>query len=49
MKNTFGSALCLTIFGESHGAAIGADAGCAVSGGSSISWSSLTPTPYGRR
>ena len=24
MKNTFGSALCVTIFGESHGAAIGA-------------------------
>ena len=24
MKNTFGSALTLTIFGESHGAAIGA-------------------------
>jgi len=24
MKNTFGSALCLTIFGESHGAGVGA-------------------------
>ena len=24
MKNTYGSALALTIFGESHGAAIGA-------------------------
>lgn len=23
MKNTFGSALCLTIFGESHGAGVG--------------------------
>ena len=24
MKNTYGSALALTIFGESHGAAVGA-------------------------
>ena len=24
MKNTFGSSVCLTIFGESHGPAIGA-------------------------
>ena len=27
MKNTFGSALALTIFGESHGRAIGGVAG----------------------
>ncbi|MBU3819217.1 MAG: chorismate synthase, partial [Candidatus Faecalibacterium intestinavium] len=35
MKNTFGSALTLTLFGESHGRAVGAvldgmAAGCAV-------------------
>ena len=40
MKNTYGSALALTIFGESHGAAIGAvlDGMAVCSSSSTLFW-----------